>query len=80
MLIFCIQGGPSFLLDLSLVIVVADAVTIYSVYNSDVMYKRGRNLYKYLHKKTKKKPRLLFKNNAKRGRCPVIKNPSNGKV
>lgn len=34
--------GPSSLLDLSLVIVVADAVTIYSVYNSDVMYKRGR--------------------------------------
>lgn len=36
-----------------LVIVVADALTIYSVYNSDVMYKRERKLYKYLHKKNK---------------------------
>lgn len=39
----CIQG-PCLLLDLYkfLVIVVADALTIYSVYNSNVMYKRER--------------------------------------
>lgn len=39
----CIHG-PCLLLDLYkfLVIVVADALTIYSVYNSNVMYKRER--------------------------------------
>lgn len=58
-------------------IVVADALTIYSVYNSDVMYKRERNLYKYLHKK-KQMPAL--KSNVKRGRYPVNKNPSYDKV
>lgn len=58
-------------------IVVADALIIYSVYNSDVMYKRERNLYKYLHKK---KQMSALKNNMKRGRYPVIKNPSRDKV
>lgn len=33
-------------------IVVADAQNIYSVYKSDAMYKREKNFYKYLHKKT----------------------------
>lgn len=50
-------------------IVVADAVTIYSVYNSDVMYKRGKtkHLYKYLHKKKHKKTHMsALKNNVKK--------------
>lgn len=32
---------------------------IYSVYNSDVMYKRGKDIYKYLFKKKKKKSLVL---------------------
>lgn len=49
------SGPKAFSLDLFkvIVIVVADVVIIYSVYNSDDMYKRERNLYKYLDKKKK---------------------------
>lgn len=66
---FCIQG-PYLLY--TLVIVVADALIIYSVYNSDVMYKRERNLYKYLHKKNK---HLLLKTTWKEEDLQLIKIP-----
>lgn len=42
----------------------------------DVMYKRRRNIYKYLHKKNKS----ALKNNVERGSNPVNKNPSQDRV
>lgn len=49
-----------------IVIVVADVLTIYSVYNSNVLYKRQRRFYKGLLQKIKQKSTLILKKQNKK--------------